>query len=385
MKTFKKLAVVLFAMMLLVGCSSKTPASDDTAGDEKAFVIGGSGPTTGDYAQYGLAVQHGAEIAVAEINAAEGKELLALAFEDDKADPEIAVNAFNALMDKNMQISLLATTSGACSAVAPMVQDEGMFGLTPSGSNPAIPTVGSNIFQMCFTDPNQGKASADYIKAAFPDAVVGVIYQNSTDYSKGVYKTFVDEAAVIGLNIAAEASFGDNAASYADQVDAMKNAGCTVVFLPIYYTEAAGILTQAGDYKPTWFGVDGMDGILSGVENFDTSLAEGFYLLTPFSATATDAKTKSFVETYEKNYGETPNQFAADSYDAVYAIYNAIKDQGLTSDMSVSDITAGLIEWFTSKSFDGITGTSVTWDVSGEVTKAPMAVVIQNGEYVLAE
>lgn len=384
----KKLLVLLLTVLMtltLAACGGGEEASKDT------IVIGGSGPITGDYKEYGLAVMHGAEVAVAEINALEGKEFFKLEFEDDQADPEIAVNAFNTLMDKKVQVSLLTTTSGACTAAAPLVQEAGLFGITPSGSEAAIPGIGANIFQMCFTDPNQGVASADYIKENFPNEVVGVIYQDSTAYSKGIYKTFDDEAKKIGLEIAGDAvaTFGDSVLSYDDQVAAMKNAGCTVVFLPIYYTEAAGIISAAAkiDYKPVWFGVDGMDGILSGVENFDNALAEGVYLLTPFSADAEDAKTANFVKSYTEKYGQVPNQFGADSYDCVYAIYEAVKAKGLSANSSTEELTAGLIEWFTaeSTSFNGVTGQNIKWLKSGEVTKAPMAVVIENGAYVLAK
>lgn len=386
----KKLLVLLLAVLMtltLAACGGGSDKEGNTA--KTTITIGGSGPISGDYKEYGLAVMNGAQIAVDEINALEGKEFFKLEFEDDEADPEIAVNAFNVLMDKGMQVSLLTTTSGACTAAAPLVQEAGLFGITPSGSEAAIPGIGDAIFQMCFTDPNQGVASADYIKENFPNEVVGVIYQDSTAYSKGIYKTFDDEAKKIGLEVAKVATFGDSVLSYDDQVAEMKNAGCTVVFLPIYYTEAAGIMEAAAkaNYQPSWFGVDGMDGILTGVDNFDTTLAEGVYLLTPFSADATDEKTANFVKSYTEKYGQVPNQFGADSYDCVYAIYEAIKEKGLTAESSVEEFTEGLKAWFTagSTSFNGVTGQNIKWLASGEVTKAPMAVVIENGAYVLAK
>jgi branched-chain amino acid transport system substrate-binding protein len=127
-----------------------------------------------------------------------------------------------------------------------------------------------------------------------------------------------------------------------------------------------------------------MDGILA-LENFDTSLAEGLYMLTPFSADAEDEKTANFVKKYTDKYGEIPNQFAADAYDCIYAIKQAIDNAGITSDMSTDDITAAMIKEFTSMTFDGITGLSMTWSESGEVSKAPKAVIIENGVYVGVE
>ena len=161
-----------------------------------------------------------------------------------------------------------------------------------------------------------------------------------------------------------------------------------LVFLPIYTAEAARVLTYANriNYKPKFFGCDGLDGIL-GVEGFDKSLAEDVLLLTPFDATATDEKTKAFVAKYTQKYGETPNQFAADAYDVAYAIYEACKAGGVTADMSAEQICQIMVAQFTSAnfSFNGLTGQGMTWGKDGAVSKLPMAVKIQNGVYVSAQ
>ena len=330
-----------------------------------------------------MAVNRGAQIAVDEINEKEGYEYFTLDFQDDAHDAEQAVNAFYKLMDDGMQVSLLCTTSAPAATVAGLTQDEDIFAITPSGSRDDIPTYGNNIFQMCFTDSNQGTGSADYFATYFADKKIGIIYQSSVDYSKGIYQTFVAEAEKLGLNVVETQAFTDEK-DFSVQIAKMKDAGAEVVFLPIYYDEASMILTQAGDYSPIWFGVDGMDGIL-GVENFDTSLAEGVYLLTPFAADATDDLTVSFVKKYNDLFGEVPMQFAADAYDAVYVLYNACKAGNVTADMSNSEISAILREQITSMTFNGLTGSNITWDASGEVSKLPMAVIIENGAYVSAQ
>ena len=139
------------------------------------------------------------------------------------------------------------------------------------------------------------------------------------------------------------------------------------------------------EYSPKFFGVDGMDGILS-VEGFDTTLAEGAYLLTPFSADATDEKTVAFVTAYEAKFSETPNQFAADAYDCIYSLYEACTAAGVTADMSASDICDALVGQYAGNiTFTGVTGSGMTWDVTGAVSKSPMAVVIKDGVYVSAK
>ena len=401
MKKFWKttLAVAMTACMAasLAACgggsSSGSPAADSGAADG-AIKIGGSGPLTGPAAVYGNAVKTAAEMAVEEINAKGGVQF-SLQFEDDKHDAEEAATAYGTLKDGGMQISLATVTSAPGAAVSPLYQEDQTFAITPSGSSPSVIYADGegqtgaygNVFQMCFSDPNQGSGSATYI-AAHPDlgSKIAVIYKNDDPYSKGIFDTFKAQAETDGLEIVYEGTFKGEESDFNVQLADAQAAGADLLFLPIYYTPASQILTQANTmgYKPTFFGVDGMDGIL-GVEGFDTSLAEGVYLLTPFVATAEDEQTKTFVENYKaRANGEVPNQFAADAYDCIYAMAQACEAAGITADMSNADICAKMVEQFTSMTFNGLTGSDMTWNENGEVTKAPKAMIIENGIYVPA-
>ncbi|MDO4413517.1 MAG: ABC transporter substrate-binding protein [Erysipelotrichaceae bacterium] len=389
------LAALMALSMTACGNSGSSEGSGSSSeGNAGAIKLGASGPITGNAAVYGLAVQHAAEIAIEEVNALGGTQI-EMNFQDDQADGEKAVSAYNALMDWGMQISLGTVTSGSGQAVAPNYAQDNIFALTPSGSSTAIiyrdATNNTDpygvLFQMCFTDPNQGTASADYLKAHSElGSKIGIIYRSDDNYSTGIYNTFKAEADKIGLTIVDTETFIDSDTDYSVQVKKLADAGADIVFLPIYYQPASQILVEANKqgYAPNFFGCDGMDGILA-LENFDTSLAEGLYMLTPFSADAEDEKTANFVKKYTDKYGEVPNQFAADAYDCIYAIKQAIDNAGITSDMSTDDITAAMIKEFTSMTFDGITGLSMTWSESGEVSKAPKAVIIENGVYVGVE
>ena len=386
------------AVSCLAGCGSSagntstgnasagadSSASDDSAADGSVFKIGSIGPTTGDAAIYGNAVMNAAQMAVDEINAAGGANGYQLSFkaEDDQNDAEKSVNAYNSLKDWGMQILMGTVTTTPCVAVADKTAEDGMFEITPSASSTDVIT-NDNVFQACFTDPNQGTASAQYIADNNLGTKVAVIYDSSSVYSSGIEATFVEEAQNKGLEVVAEEAFtADSKTDFSTQLQKAQSAGADLVFLPIYYTEASIILTQANGmgYEPAFFGVDGMDGIL-GVENFDTSLAEGVMLLTPFAADADDEKTKAFVSTYKEKYGDVPNQFAADAYDAIYVIKAAIEQAGATPDMSASDLGTALTGAMTSISVDGLTGEGMTWQATGEVSKAPKAVVIKDGAY----
>ncbi len=404
-KTMKLLSLLLtgaIAAASLAGCGNNgeetTNGTDDSASTAtQAIKIGGIGPLTGGNAIYGQAVKNAAEIAVEEVNALGGIQF-ELQFQDDESDAEKAINAYNKLKDWGMQISLGTVTTQPCIALSTELNADRYFALTPSASSTDVlggqPDKDGNVtiprkdvmFQMCFTDPNQGVASAQYINEQELGEKIAVIYNNSDAYSTGIYQKFKTEADKLGLNIVSVKTFTDDSANdFTSQLNDIKSAGADLIFLPIYYTPASLILTQADKmmYDVKFFGVDGMDGILT-VENFDTSLAEGVMLLTPFTADAQDELTKNFVAKYQEKFNETPNQFAADAYDCIYAIYDACTAKNITADMSHEDICDALIEQFTSPDFkiDGLTGTGMTWSETGEVSKAPKGMVINNGVYV---
>ena len=404
MNYLKKLLAILLAMVMVLslaacggnansgsGESADTQTAETEGANTAAIKIGGIGPTSGPAAIYGQATQHGAEIAVEEINALGGIQF-ELNWQDDEHDPEKSVNAYNTLKDWGMQVLVGTTTTGPSVAVSAETNADRIFELTPSASS--VDVIGGqtdgiprkdNVFQMCFTDPNQGIASAQYISEQGLGSKIAVIYNNGDAYSTGIYNKFAAEAENVGLEIVSVTTFTDDTANdFSVQLNDAKNAGADLVFLPIYYTPASLILAQAHDmgYAPKFFGVDGMDGILTR-DGVDTTLAEGVMLLTPFNADATDEKTVSFVQKYQERYGDIPNQFAADAYDCVYAIYEAVQATGITADLSAAEICDKLIEAFNGDfTFDGITGTGVTWSENGEVSKDPKGMIIQNGAYV---
>ena len=394
----KKLLVVLVSLFMVVGlaaCSSSSSSSDDSSSDgntesTSVIKIGGSGPTTGEYAQYGLAVQYGAQVAVDEINETRSDDewKLELNFLDDKGDGEEASKAYAQLVDWGMQVSMLCTTTGSSLAVADSYNDAGIFAMTPSGSAQDIISGKDYVYRMCFADPEQGTAAADYISEHNLALKVAVFYQSDSDYSVGVYEAFKAEAEKLGLETVSTYSFtADNATDFSTGVSDAKNAGAELVFLPLYYENDTKIILacQSAGYTPVFFGVDGFDGALE-QEGVDASVFEGVYYLTPFAYTASDDATVSFVEKYKALAGSNPNQFAADAYDVVYAIYNALVEGSATADMSAQDMGELLLAQFQNGfTYSGLTGSDMTWDSEGAVVKAPLAFQVKDGSLVAAD
>ena len=378
-KVFAFVMAACMAATMFVGCTPKK-------GEEEAarvIKVGTSGPLTGGNAMYGNAVANGLKLAFEEINAQGGLQFEVNA-QDDEADAEKAVNAYTALMDWGMQIMAGPPTAGSAAATAAECAADRVFMMTPSASDASVITAGDNIFQICFTDPNQGVGSADYISQHNLGTAIGVIYDSSNPYSSGIYEKFQERANQIGLNVVAvEAFTEDNKADLTTQVTKCQSAGCDLIFLPIYAAEATQVLTYADKigYTPKFFGCDGLDGILA-VEGFDPALAEGVMLLTPFDATATDEKTQNFVKNYTEKFGIAPNQFAADAYDVAYVIAAACEAGKVTPDMTAEQICEILMEQVLSMSFDGLTGEGMQWSADGAVSKEPKAVKIENGVYV---
>lgn len=389
MKKLISLVLSVSLMTTLFACGgNKTVATSTSNENATTFKVGGIGPVTGGAAVYGQSVKNGIELAINEINANGGYNgfQVEYQFADDEHDAEKSINAYNSLKDWGMQLLIGTTTSSPCIGVAEKTYKDNMFQITPSGS--AVECAANpNVFRMCFSDPNQGVASAQYIDEHKLAEKVGIIYDSSDVYSTGIYEKFVQEAKGKSFSIVEEQQFtADSKTDFTTQLTKLKSAGADLVFLPFYYSEAALVLKQANsmDYNPVFFGCDGMDGILT-LDNFDTKLAEGLMLLTPFSADATDDLTVNFVKNYKAKYGEVPNQFAADAYDCAYTLKLAIENADVNPSMSISEMCDTLKKTMTTINQVGLTGESISWESNGEPNKTPKAVIIKNGAYALAD
>lgn len=371
MKKFAKLAAFCLALMMLVsafaGCGEK---------DDAQFFIGATGPLTGDASSYGNSVNNGAMIAIEEINAAGGLNGITFKFEmkDDKATSEDAASGYDSLMDAGMQISIGSVTSGSCESFASKSVEDNLFFITPSASAANVIEGRDNAFRVCFGDPDQGTLAVDeLVKAGYTK--IGAIYDTSDTYSSGIYAAFDAEMKKRGIAYNTQTFDKENNKDFSTQVEALKD--CDVIFLPIYYTEA-GLIAKtcvAKGCTAVLFGCDGLDGVAGQI---DDTVTNKISYITPFDVNSTDTVPKKFVEAYKAKYNETPDQFAADGYDAIYAIYEAMKVAGIDdANIEPSDLCEKVKAAITDASFklDGATGV-MSWDATGACTKVPQIVEV---------
>ena len=390
MKKMMKMVSVFLALVMalscLTACGSTAKKEEASASDgDKDVMLGLIGPMTGDYANYGTSVRNGAQIAVDEINAAGGVNgwTFSLNTQDSQGDPDSAVSAYGKLMDDGMDVSVGCVFSGEAQSVITVAAADNILIVTPSSSAKDCITSNDKAFRICFNDPAQGTASADYIADNGLASKVAVFYQSDIDYSAGLYETFKAQAGERGIEIVCEQTFTDGSkADFSTQINAIRDSGAELVFMPFYAAEASTFLTQAKGKLDgmTFFGCDGMDGIQTKVS--DMSLIEGLMMLTPFAADAEDEMTKAFVAEYAKRFDNAvPDQFAADGYDAVYTIKAVMEKTGKTP--ADADFTEALVKAMYEVEVEGLTGT-MKWDQEREPNKAAKAMVFQNGVAVLA-
>ena len=369
---FKKVSCMLLAgamVLSLTACGGANYTAENTE-----YVIGFSGPLTGDAAVYGVAVKNAAQMAVDEINAAGGLDgvKFKLVATDDTHDAKKVATNYATMYEGGMQVSLGTVTTAPGLEFTKLSAEDNVFFLTPSASGDKIPEK-DNGFQMCFADGNQGKVAADYVNSLGLKKI-GIFYKSDDAYSNGIYEQFKDNLDKSIETV--EAVFTGKAQDFSAQISTLKD--CTFIFMPIYYQPASVFMTQAKDIiakDAVYYGCDGFDGLAGQFEDFSV-IPQEVSMLSHFDSNATSGAAADFVKKYTEKFGaDTLNQFGASAYDCVYAIFNAMKaakEAGKDIDVTISasDLCDILKEQFTGEfSYSGVTGDNIKWEDNGYVSK----------------
>lgn len=369
LKKFVALLAVFAMLFSLAACGG-----DNFTAENTKYVIGFSGPLTGDAAVYGVAVHRSAQMAVDEINEAGGLNgiMFELVATDDTHDANKVSTNYSNMYENGMQVSLGTVTTAPGLEYSKLSSDDNVFFLTPSASGDDIPKTG-NGFQMCFADGNQGKVAADYVNSTNLTEI-GIFYKSDDAYSNGIYKQFKENLNKSIKTV--EAVFTGSAQDFSTQISTLKD--CKFIFMPIYYQPASVFMTQAKSTiapDAVYYGCDGFDGLAGQFEDFSV-IPQEVSMLSHFDSNATEGVSADFIKKYTEKYGtDTLNQFGASAYDCIYAIYNAMKaaiDGGkeIPVTISASDLCDILMEQFKGDfTFSGVTGTDITWEDNGYVSK----------------
>ena len=347
---------------------SSAPSGDGT------ITLGMIGPLTGSVAVYGTHIENGVKLAIEEINAAGGVTLsdgahqLAVETKDDQGDATECVNAMNALISDGIQLVVGSATSGCTSAIASIANSEGVVMITPSGTADSLTTAMDYVFRTCFRDSFQGELAAQY---ALDEGYtkVGVVYCSADTYSAGLRDAFIAACADRGLDVVAEESVATmTEVDYTNQFNKMVAAGAELVFTPFYYDVMGPYLVpqaRSAGFTGVLLGGDGVDSTETTIpDGADLSVYNDVYFVNHYSTElATSDVSKNFIESYEAKYGETPNNFDALAYDAVY-VYKAAMEACGASD--AASVQAALAD--TSAAYDSTCGT-FSFDETGTPIK----------------
>ena len=364
---------VVGAMMLIGGCGK----SGEVAKPE-TIKIGGMAPLTGALAIYGVTTTNGAELAVKEIN--ENGGVLGKKIEyvmlDTKGDSTEAVMAYNKLVDEKVAGIIGEVTSKPTLAVAEVAVQDNMPLITPTGTQVDITEAGPNVFRVCFTNPYQGKVLAITSKERLGADTVAVMLNNSSDYSDGITKAFIEESEKLGMKVMGVEGYSDGDKDFRPQLTKLAAMNPDVVLIPEYYEQAALIATQAREVgvKSIFVGSDGWDGIAKTLDKSSYSAIENSYFTNHFSMEDQSEKIQNFLKDYRETYKEDPSAFSALGYDAIYMMKSAIEKAGTTDKQKVVDALKGI-------EYDGITG-YLTFDDHNNPVKAVTVLKIENGKYI---
>lgn len=370
----KKLNTFLMgASLFLVACGG---AKEDATKSD-VMKVGGLGPLTGPLAIYGVSSTNGSKLAMEEINkngGILGKQVEYLVL-DEKGDSTEAVTAYNRLVDEGVVALIGDITSKPSLAVAEVAAQDNLPMITPTGTQFNITEAGSNVFRVCFTDPYQGVILANFAKNNLNAKTVAVVVNNSSDYSDGVAKAFMEQAEKLGLKVVAKEGYSDGDKDFRAQLTKILPTNPDVLVVPDYYEQVALITVQAREVglKSTFIGPDGWDGVSKTLDSSAYGAVENAYFTNHYSLQDTSPKVQNFLKAYREAYNEDPSAFSALSYDAAYMLKAAMEKAGSTDKQAVVDALKTL-------EYDGVTG-HLTFDEKNNPVKAVTVLKIVNGEY----
>lgn len=380
----RKYLFLLLAILslVLIGCPPKTESTTETGATttEGEILVGEYGSMTGGQATFGQSTHNGIMVAIDEINNAGGVNgrKLRVITEDDQSKAEEAANTVTKLISQNSVVAVLGEVASSSSlAAAPICQANKVPMITPSSTNEGVTKVGDYIFRMCFIDPYQGEAMANYLTKQAGMKRAAVLVDVKSDYSTGLAQFFERTFLANGGQIVAKQSYAQGDSDFRSQLTTLKAANPEVIFVPGYYNDIGQIAIQARDLgmKMPLAGGDGWESpklIEIGGKSLEGCLYSNHYHVDDPAPVV-----KDFIQKYEERYGAKPDSLAALGYDAAKVLADAMKRAGTTDGPKLREAIAA------TKNFPGVTGVITLGPDRNPIGKKLVVLEIKNGQLTL--
>ncbi len=347
------IALVLVFALLVTGCAKEEAATTTTQAAAKTpetYKIGFIGPMTGDNANYGILISQAAKLAVEKKNAEGGINgvQVELVIEDSEGSPEKGAASFDKLYSSDKVLAIVGPVfTGVSFTVGDLCQENGLVMITPSATHKDITAAGDYVFRTVVSDGLQGEVAGSYFYNELGYRNIGCLYIMN-DYSQGLYEGMKASFEACGGKVSAveTAQLGDK--DFKTQLTKLKAAGVEAIYIPNYTVEMAQQLEQAAQ-----LGLDvpflSCDGF-SNPEIYDLAgdYTDGVVYIGPAQVAESDSY-KVFKEEYTAKYGQAPDSFATNGYDATNIIMDAIAEVGADR-AAIRDAVAA------TKDYEGVTG-----------------------------
>jgi branched-chain amino acid transport system substrate-binding protein len=304
-----------------------------SAGYAAEIKIGVAEALTGNASQYGVAIRKGFELALGEINASGGinGQKLELVVEDEQGKKEEAINVFKKLIFQDKVLMLFGPTlSNSAQASDPVAQAAKVVVFGTSNTADGITSIGNFVFRNSVTE-------ADILPVTLKAAVqktglkkVAVLYGNDDMFTKSGYDNFKKALQDLKIPVTTAEVFAKGDVDFKPQLTKIKASNADAVVMSALVAEGGPIMVQARQLGITvpFIGGNGMNS--PRVFELAKDNSDNLWVGSPWSVENPTKENARFIAAYQKAHGALPDQFAAQAYDAMHIVAQALKKMKLT-------------------------------------------------------
>ena len=307
--------------------------------------IGAVQTLSGPLAAYGQSIGNGVDLAVKEINGGDflGEAVLEVVWEDEAGDRERAVNAFDKLINQDQVTAILGPTlSNSAFAADPLAQRAGVPVIGSSNTVSSITTIGNYIFRTSLSEADIIPHTIQVVKASLNLQNVAVMYGNDNAFTQSGYEIFTQALADEGIEVIATETFATGDADFSAQLTTIQAQNPDALVLSALTEEAAGIMIQARQLGITAPFIGGSGFNSPHLLQLGGDAVNGAIYGAAWDVNEPSPANQKFVADFQAEYGVAPDQFAAQSYTAVWTLVTAIREADSTDRAVIRDALDGL-------------------------------------------